>query len=52
MSVTIRPEELEDLAEALEVERLAFGSDEEPTVVEASGTKRGRSRWWPRTKVR
>ena len=41
MSVTIRPEEREDLAEAHEVERLALGSDEEPAVVEAVRDEEG-----------
>jgi len=35
MTVAIRLEELADRAAAIEVERLAFGSDEEPSIVEA-----------------
>ncbi len=35
MTVTIREEELRDRGPSLEVERLAFGSEEEPVIVEA-----------------
>jgi putative acetyltransferase len=39
--VRIRPEEPGDRGAALEVERLAFGSDEEPTIVEAVREEEG-----------